>query len=282
MAAATSPTSTGRPARSGHGDRRTVGSRGPHRSGFARPEPQRRLSGRATRRHAARALQDDRRHAGGTGHRRGRPLGNGGVTFGPAELVAERFEEQIIGVRAPVLVTADVDAAGTVYVAWGDCRFSPTATQRHRLRDVRRRHPLDGAATRAIPEQPGARLVRAGARGRAGHFRRRAQLAVAALRGDAGVRVPRLRHRQRFAITSPDGGRTWGPARRLNAEPMRRPLDGGHRRGQDARRLRLDVVRRRTARRRGLARDETPARRVPAGGLRKHSRIPAICRGRLA
>ena len=47
------------------------------------------------------------------------------MTFTPAELIAERFEEQIIGVRAPVLVTADVDAAGTVYVAWGDCRFSP-------------------------------------------------------------------------------------------------------------------------------------------------------------
>ncbi len=39
-------------------------------------------------------------------------------------VVAERFEEQIVGVRAPVLPSVDVDAAGRVYVAWGDCRFS--------------------------------------------------------------------------------------------------------------------------------------------------------------
>ena len=50
---------------------------------------------------------------------------DGGVSFGVVTTVAEQFEEQIFGVRAPAFVSADVDAAGTVYAVWSDCRFQP-------------------------------------------------------------------------------------------------------------------------------------------------------------
>jgi len=48
---------------------------------------------------------------------------DGGLTFtGPVRL--GRFpEDAFTGVRAPPLVTGDVDARGRVYVAWSDCRF---------------------------------------------------------------------------------------------------------------------------------------------------------------
>ena len=261
MAAATSPTSTGRPAKSGHAARRTVASPGRHRSESSTSrQPERCLPGRATRRHAARALQDDRGHAGGAGHGRGRALDRrwrdvraGGARRGALRGADHRRPR-------PGLVTADVDAAGRVYVAWGDCRFSPDCDdERHRLRDVRRRRPLDGAATRAIPEQPGARLVRARARGRTGHVRRTGTARRRRVRGDAertgvATATPSTRSRSRRPTAVVPGAGP-SPQRRADAGA----LAGRHRRGPDARRLRLDVVRRRTPRRGGLARDETPS-----------------------
>ncbi len=48
---------------------------------------------------------------------------DGGLTFtGPIRL-GSFPEDSFTGVRAPPLVTGDVDARGRVYVAWSDCRF---------------------------------------------------------------------------------------------------------------------------------------------------------------
>jgi hypothetical protein len=50
---------------------------------------------------------------------------DGGVTFGPVTRVTPLYEEDVRGMRAPPLPSATVDRAGTVYVAWADCRFRP-------------------------------------------------------------------------------------------------------------------------------------------------------------
>ncbi len=146
---------------------------------------------------------------------------NGGVTFGRAELVAERFEEQIIGVRAPVLVTADVDAAGRVYVAWGDCRFSPDCD----TNGIVFATSTDGVRWTAprrvrFPSSPGVDWFVPGIAVAPGTSGARAQLAVAAYAVTRAYGCRDCDTVNAFAITSPDGGRTWGPARRLNAEPM--------------------------------------------------------------
>ena len=48
---------------------------------------------------------------------------DGGATFAPAARVASLEAEDVLGMRAPPLVTAAVDARGTVRVVWADCRF---------------------------------------------------------------------------------------------------------------------------------------------------------------
>ena len=57
----------------------------------------------------------------------GRSL-NSSATFEMSRHVASLFTEDIAGVRAPPFVSADVDAGGTVYATWADCRFSPECT----------------------------------------------------------------------------------------------------------------------------------------------------------
>ena len=50
---------------------------------------------------------------------------DGGVTFADPTLVSRAPAGEFYGIRAPLLVSGDVDAAGTVYLAWSDCRFRP-------------------------------------------------------------------------------------------------------------------------------------------------------------
>jgi hypothetical protein len=146
---------------------------------------------------------------------------DGGATFTAAEVVAERFEEQIVGVRAPVLVTADVDASGKVYVAWGDCRFSPDCTENGIVMAT----STDGSRWARpqrvrFPRGPELGWFVPGISVAPGTSGARAQLAVAAYAVTTVYGCRDCNTVNAHAITSPDGGRTWRPAVRLNAEPM--------------------------------------------------------------
>lgn len=48
---------------------------------------------------------------------------DGGHTFSPPVAISDLHIEEVIGVRAPPLPTAEVDASGRIWVAWSDCRF---------------------------------------------------------------------------------------------------------------------------------------------------------------
>jgi hypothetical protein len=48
---------------------------------------------------------------------------DGGASFTAPVRASDLAPSQIPGVRAPALPSAEIDAAGTIYVAWHDCRF---------------------------------------------------------------------------------------------------------------------------------------------------------------
>jgi len=53
---------------------------------------------------------------------------DGGASFSDPVRVAPLEESHLIGMRAPPLPSAEVDGAGTIYVAWSDCQFSDQCT----------------------------------------------------------------------------------------------------------------------------------------------------------
>jgi hypothetical protein len=85
---------------------------------------------------------------------------DGGQSFGSPTAVGELRVSRVPGMRAPPLPSAEVDAAGRIYVAWHDCRFrsgcagsapndivfasSADGTRWSRVRRVRTRPELDG------------------------------------------------------------------------------------------------------------------------------------------
>jgi hypothetical protein len=48
---------------------------------------------------------------------------NGGASFAAPVLVSDLRPSRVPGMRAPALPSAEIDAAGAIYVAWHDCRY---------------------------------------------------------------------------------------------------------------------------------------------------------------
>jgi hypothetical protein len=150
---------------------------------------------------------------------------DGGVTFATAAIVAQLFSENIASVRAPAFVSAEVDAAGTVYLAWADCRFSTQCTtndvvlstsQDGMVWSTPRRVPFGSAGAArdwfvpAIAVDPST----SGAR---------ARVAIAAYSVTQPQGCPSCQVVDAYIVSSGDGGRTWRSPVRLNAESM--PLE---------------------------------------------------------
>lgn len=148
---------------------------------------------------------------------------DGGMTFERARRIAALLTEDVVGVRAPPFVSADVDAAGTVYATWADCRFaSQCASNSIVLTTSRdgvvwtppRRVPL------GFPDAPVDRFVPALAVDPAtSGARARVAITSYAVTQAQGCRYCELV--DAFLVVSGDGGRTWRAPARLNAESMR-------------------------------------------------------------
>jgi hypothetical protein len=135
---------------------------------------------------------------------------DGGRSFSPSVTVAATAFQQTPGLRAPPLPSAEVDAAGTIYVAWPDCGSpcgsntivvgsSPdgitwSAPRRLALGGGGRHHVLPGLG--ADPARPG-------------------RLALVYYTSTAGARL------DVGFVSSSDGGRRWSAPRRLNAQTIR-------------------------------------------------------------
>ena len=158
---------------------------------------------------------------------------DGGVTFSNASRVADLETDDVVGMRAPPLPSADVDASGRVYVAWHGCQTRVGCD----ASDIVLATSADGAKwsppIRVPTRNPGDRTaqflpglaVEPGTGGTSAH------LAIAyysfvnpdtcALTDCLGLNVN--------VIRSADGGATWGRPQRLSAAPMRLSwlADGG-------------------------------------------------------
>jgi BNR repeat-like domain len=138
---------------------------------------------------------------------------DGGRSFQPPVTVAPADFRGTPGLRAPPLPSAEVDANGTIYVVWPDCRR--TSCGAIDLVISRSADGITWSRPARIPTRPRGSAADYVLPGIGVDRTRVGRIAVAyyAFRGgtlmDAGF------------ISSPNGGRSWRPARRLNAQPMR-------------------------------------------------------------
>jgi hypothetical protein len=145
---------------------------------------------------------------------------DGGATFEPPALVSLMHFEDPGAVRAPPLASAEVDASGTVYVAWADCSFRDDCL----ANDIVLASSPDGVSWRApvrVPIDdafshidhfvPGLG-VDAGGRGALAVAYHTIPEGCSLAFCTGGVHVG--------VIRSADGGRTWGTAQRLSVSPM--------------------------------------------------------------
>jgi BNR repeat-like domain len=135
---------------------------------------------------------------------------DGGRSFSPSVTVAMTQFTPTPGLRAPPLPSAEVDAAGTIYVAWPDCG-QPCG----RNSIVVSSSP-DGitwtAPTRLSLGRAGVDFVLPGL---AADSARRGRLALVYYASSARTFL------DVGFVTSSDGGRRWSAPRRLNAQTMR-------------------------------------------------------------
>ena len=146
---------------------------------------------------------------------------DGGLTFGAPAQIASLEGSEVSWFRAPPFASADVDAAGTVYVTWRDCRFSQACSSDILL--AASRDGMEWTEPTSIPIGFGD----------AYHFV--PAIAVDPATSGASARIAVLYHSIVPSVncepecievnvkltSSRDGGTTWTPPARLNAVAMR-------------------------------------------------------------
>jgi len=148
---------------------------------------------------------------------------DGGATFAAPVVVARAPGGEFYGIRAPLLVSGDVDARGAVYLAWMDCRFRAECSGTD---VVVARSPAPGTwerPRRVPPGPPGdADHFVPGLAVRPGTAGARAELAVVyhSFPRQAGCELELCPGVAVWLARSADGGRSW-TRRRITAEAMR-------------------------------------------------------------
>jgi hypothetical protein len=143
---------------------------------------------------------------------------DGGATFART-VVSDLHAAPGIGLRSVPLASVDVDSDGTIYAAWHDCRFRPGCA----ANDVVLATSPDGAtwsAPQRVPLVPAASTASTFIPGLAADPAEPGHLALLAYeylpgscqRGECLLGT--------LVTTSTDGGRSWAPAQRLDAQPV--------------------------------------------------------------
>ena len=140
---------------------------------------------------------------------------DGGATFAAPTTVASIVFANVPGIRASPFPSAEVDAAGTIFVAWTDCGARSSCSGD----DIRVTHSLDGRTWSAPVRVP------TGAR-QAGHSYFMPGIAADPVTaGHLGITYYEMAacacRIDTSYIGSQDGGATWGKPQRLNARSMK-------------------------------------------------------------
>jgi len=147
---------------------------------------------------------------------------DGGLTFSPAVVVAPVTSHAPTGMRALPVPSAEIDGAGTIYVAWHDCAFRAGCSSNDIVISKspdgvvwtpKMRVSIDPATSAADHFIPGLGVdpATSGATGHLGlayYFFPNAACTFSTCQLDAGF------------ISSSDGGLTWSAAEQLNTKPM--------------------------------------------------------------
>jgi hypothetical protein len=148
---------------------------------------------------------------------------DGGLTFSPAVKVAELASQDIFELRVPPLPSAAIDADGTIYVSWSDCRFVDECGATG-LVVAKSRNGIDW--TQPLHVRTGGRgpsvnhfLPGLAARGTAPH----AHLALAYYSAPepTGCNYSCYASIDAWLSLSDDGGETWRAPQRLTSEIVR-------------------------------------------------------------
>jgi hypothetical protein len=139
---------------------------------------------------------------------------DGGRSFSAPVTVSPTAFRATPGLRAPPLPSAEVDANGVVYVVWPDCRARP-ACRNDDLVLSRSADGLSWSRATRIPAVPRSSSTDVVIPGLGVDPTRGGRLAVAYYLARPNT------HLDAGFISSSNGGRTWRPPRRLNAQTMR-------------------------------------------------------------
>jgi hypothetical protein len=138
---------------------------------------------------------------------------DGGATFSRA--VISNLQAKDNGVmRAIALPSVDVDSNGTIYAAWHDCRFRSNCAQN----DIVLSTSTDGitwTAPARVPLAPVSSSLSAFITGLAVDPAQPGRLGLV-----FAYYIPVTRRLGMGFTSSPDGGRTWSPLQKLQAQPM--------------------------------------------------------------
>ena len=144
---------------------------------------------------------------------------DGGVTFTP--VTASTFQSAAAGpMRAISLPSMEVDAAGTLYVAWADCRFRPGCTENDVVFSSSHDEGLTWSAPVRIPTSPLASTESSFIPGLAADPLRAGRLALVYAYFLPGSCARNACQVGIGFVQSPDGGATWTTPQQLDAEPM--------------------------------------------------------------
>jgi RTX calcium-binding nonapeptide repeat (4 copies) len=146
---------------------------------------------------------------------------DGGASFSPSVRVADLTAAPVSDLRAPPLPSADVAADGRLFVAWQDCRLSPSCARNRIVLST----SADGATwspPAPLPPSPAAATQfvpgLAADPTRTGRAQRLALVYYSlATTCASGTPCPRI---DVWLATSANGGAGWGASKRLDAEPM--------------------------------------------------------------
>jgi RTX calcium-binding nonapeptide repeat (4 copies) len=148
---------------------------------------------------------------------------DGGGSFLPAAPIATLSAIDVFELRVPPLPSVAIDGSGTIYLAWTDCRFVSECNA-NGIVVSRSRDGVNWSAPARVPT--GGRGIEVNhflpglaATGKGSH----AKLALAYYSAPTptGCNYDCAAAIDAWISISPDGGRTWRPAQRLNSEIVR-------------------------------------------------------------